>query len=111
LFKEVVVPECHGNAEEHCCYVAGEVCPYLEENTVSGRRWACGLLRRLGSWDAVNRSDEYRPIGETWVRVSKMPFNYCEAFNPRHCCREADLGKPDSAYDFMDGVPIMIEAP
>ena len=51
---------CAGNAETHCCWVGGEVCQYLEENTVSGRRWACGLRRKLGDWDAVLDSPEYK---------------------------------------------------
>lgn len=52
--------ECHGLGEEHCCYLDGEVCPFLEEGTVPGRRWACGLYRELGSWDAVHNSATYR---------------------------------------------------
>ena len=33
---------------------------FLEENTVEGRRWACGLMRRYGSWEAVYASEEYQ---------------------------------------------------
>ena len=51
---------CHGNGEDHCCWLGGEVCQYLEENTVPGRRWACGLRRRAGSWSAVYESVAYR---------------------------------------------------
>jgi len=51
---------CLGNAQDHCCYVNGQACKYLEENTVEGRRWACGLRRELGSWDAVIASDRYQ---------------------------------------------------
>ncbi len=51
---------CTGNSTEHCCWINGVVCPYLEENTVEGRRWACGLLRKLGSWEAVYDSSEYQ---------------------------------------------------
>ena len=51
---------CHGNNDTHCCWIAGEVCPYLEEHTVEGRRWACGLLRRAGTWDAVYESVAYK---------------------------------------------------
>ena len=52
---------CHGNADDHCCYLGLDgVCKYLEENTVPGRRWVCGLMRKLGSWDAVLASDEYQ---------------------------------------------------
>jgi hypothetical protein len=50
---------CLGNKDEHCCYVNGSACLYLEENTVEGRRWACGLRRTLGNWDDVITSPEY----------------------------------------------------
>ena len=48
-----------GVSDDHCCWVAGKACPHLEENTVVGRRWACGLRRDLGNWDAVITSDRY----------------------------------------------------
>ena len=44
---------CHGDGGDHCCYINGTTCPFLEEGTVEGRRWACGLLRELGTWQAV----------------------------------------------------------
>lgn len=50
---------CHGNGVDHCCYLQGNVCPFLEENTIPGRRWVCGLLRELGSWDAVHADPRY----------------------------------------------------
>lgn len=50
---------CHGNSEDHCCWLSGEVCQFLEEGTVPGRRWACKLRRELGSWDAVHRNAQY----------------------------------------------------
>jgi len=52
---------CRGNADDHCCYF-GDVCQHLEENTVPGRRWACGLLRSFGSWDAVYESEEWQAV-------------------------------------------------
>jgi hypothetical protein len=51
--------DCHGNSPTHCCWIGGQVCPHLEEDTVEGRRWACGLYRRYESWDAVYDSPEY----------------------------------------------------
>lgn len=74
----------------HCCYVAGQRCRFLEENTVPGRRWVCGLRREFGSWDAVNASDDYRPVGEYWQSIGQ-PFNYCQTYQPPEgiCCREA----------------------
>lgn len=50
---------CHGNGAEHCCWFAGKQCQYVEENTVDGRRWACGLLVELGDWDKVLTDPRY----------------------------------------------------
>ena len=48
------------NKEDHCCYVDGKVCTFLEENTQSGYRWSCGLRRELGNWDAVINDPRYK---------------------------------------------------
>ena len=50
---------CHGNNEGHCCWLGGVLCPFLEENTVEGRRWACGLFRELGDWELVHEDHRY----------------------------------------------------
>ena len=51
---------CSGQGTDHCCYLgAAGVCRHLEQNTVSGRRWACGLRRELGSWDKVHGNKRY----------------------------------------------------
>lgn len=52
---------CTGNFDDHCCWMPnGKPCLHLEEDTVPGRRWACGLLRTLGTWDAVYKSEEWQ---------------------------------------------------
>jgi hypothetical protein len=57
--------ECLGrNLDDHCCYLKGKVCQFLEENTEPGFRWSCGLRRELGSWDAVLADPRYQPIKE-----------------------------------------------
>ena len=53
---------CQGTSDDHCCWLAGKVCEFLEEDTVPGRRWACGLYRELGSWDAVHTDHRYEPV-------------------------------------------------
>ena len=55
------MPACSGNEADHCCYF-GQVCEHLEEYTVAGRHWACGLLRRYGSWDDVYQSPEWPAV-------------------------------------------------
>ena len=66
---------CAGNSETHCCWLEGQECRYVEENTVPGRRWACGLMRRYGSWGAVLASPEYHadvaPILAPWGYTCK----------------------------------------
>lgn len=51
--------QCPGDTADHCCYLNGERCHFLEEGTVPGRRWACGLYRELGSWQKVHIDPRY----------------------------------------------------
>ena len=52
---------CQGNSDDHCCYLGEQgVCRYLEENTVPGRRWACGLRRQAKSWEKVYTYKRYQ---------------------------------------------------
>lgn len=53
---------CHGNGATHCCNVDGSVCPFLEEHTVPGRRWVCGLRRELGTWEAVDADPRWQQV-------------------------------------------------
>ena len=73
----------------HCCYLRGKVCVFLEVDTVAGRRFSCGLRRELGSWQAVSVDARYKPIGEFWADHD-LPFKYCEVWQPTkgECCRE-----------------------
>lgn len=58
---------CHGNGDNHCCYLPGGsnvefgegVCPFLVQNVVPGRRFACGLLVELRRWEAVHADERY----------------------------------------------------
>lgn len=50
---------CHGNGEDHCCWIEGKECEFLEAGTVPGRIWACMLYRELGSWGAVYADPRY----------------------------------------------------
>lgn len=79
----------------HCCYVAGERCPNLVEN-VNGRRYACGVVVKYGSWEAANTAPEYASIGKNWLSIGK-PWNYCEVFDPALCCRSEM--KPEEALN------------
>ena len=73
----------------HCCWVNGQPCPFLVEN-VAGRRYACGLMLRYGTWPVVIRSREYVQVGEHWEMIGQ-PYHYCMSFDPVFCCqREAE---------------------
>ena len=59
---------CHGNNDYHCCSLGeGGVCVFLEEHTVEGRRWACGLLRRFKTWDKVHRHPLWLENVQPWL--------------------------------------------
>lgn len=60
---DIVQSACDGRGgpDGHCCYVNGAVCEYLVEN-VDGRRFACGLLLTLGSWEVVHASAEWQAL-------------------------------------------------
>lgn len=52
--------QCYGrNVENHCCFVNGKPCKFLEENTEPGQRWSCALMRELQSWDLVITDPRY----------------------------------------------------
>lgn len=53
----------------HCCWIDGKVCQFLEENTISGRRWACKLKRIHGTWEEVYKTEDYQThIQPMWDR-------------------------------------------
>lgn len=59
-------------SDDHCCHLGRYgVCRFLEENTVDGRWWACGLRRTLGSWERVHESplyvDRVRPFWDEYA--------------------------------------------
>lgn len=85
---------CHGNGDSHCCYVNGKTCIFLQENTVEGRRWACGLYVELGDWNTVINDNRYiANIRPAWVQIelsnnlSENSFN-CHPWGPgtNQCC-------------------------
>lgn len=75
---------CHGNGADHCCYIDGQPCRFLEERTIPGRRWVCGLLRRLGTWELVHADPGYREhVQPVWDRVGIVS---CGAWRENQCC-------------------------
>jgi hypothetical protein len=68
---------CHGTDDSHCCWIEGSLCPHLEENTVPGRRWACGLRRRAGNWDDVYLMAEYQATDAARWFAEHFPGQGC----------------------------------
>lgn len=85
---------CHGNGDDHCCYVDGQVCAFLRTNVVEGRRWACGLYVELGDWDAVLADSRYVTyLRPRWRQIeidNDLPENSfnCHPWGPgtNQCC-------------------------
>ena len=68
---------CHGNGTTHCCWINGTQCPWLEENTVEGRRWVCGLYRTSGTWGRVYATPEYQNTAAAAMFSSGWPGFGC----------------------------------
>ncbi len=99
------IAACTGRGTDggHCCYLSGVPCKHLVENIV-GRRYACGLLIKYGSWEKMNASPEYEPVGKHW-EAGNRPFNHCETFDPAFCCRpEHRHGRANDLHPLPKGV-------
>jgi len=83
--------DCLGLADDHCCYIGGEVCSYLEEGTVAGRRWVCGLLRELGSWARVYGDGRYDGV-RVKLRARGMTFDCGDWPGDGDRCASCGLG-------------------
>jgi hypothetical protein len=83
-------PECTGLGSDgdHCCYLGGVECQHLVRNE-GGRRYACGLMLKYGSWIKMEQSEEYQSVGEYWEAHPdpSITYTYCRDFNPIFCCR------------------------
>lgn len=77
---------CHGNGDDHCCFLYGEPCMFLGENIVEGRRWACTLLVELGSWEAVHTDTRYKTLVEPVIH--SFGVESCGGWGPGtgQCC-------------------------
>jgi len=58
---------------DHCCWLEGTPCPHLQVDGPTGRRYACGLLVELGSWDAVHADARYlADVKPVWDRTGTV---------------------------------------
>jgi len=79
--------ECFGrNLNDHCCYIEGKQCPFLEENTERGQRWSCQLRRETGSWDAAIADPRYTDGEKSPGRFfSRFSYKNCRDFQCKDC--------------------------
>ena len=79
--------KCYGrNAEDHCCYINGSPCKFLEENTEPGSRWTCGLRRELGSWQKVITDPRYFQEPDSPGEAFKnTPYGNCDIYQCVDC--------------------------
>lgn len=100
---------CHGNNEEHCCYVNGVPCSFLEENTIEGRRWACGLYRQHGDWDLVHQDQRYlENVRPFWIECGTPD---CGKWFGPGCCFETTIDDIRTTYEeaaLREGTPVEI---
>jgi hypothetical protein len=91
---EIVSEPCPGTLPDPCCYVAGELCRFLEENTVPGRRWACGLRRRYGNWPDAHADPGYQEhVRPHWDAVDPDYPDCGEWPNERWPCDNCGAGR------------------
>lgn len=62
---------CPGNTPSPCCYLDGELCPFIrDDGHHADRRWVCRLREEHGNWTDVHTDPRYlsvvRPV---WDRV------------------------------------------
>ncbi len=79
--------KCFGrNLADHCCYIDGKPCPFLEHNAEPGMKWSCQLRRETGSWAAAVADPRYTAPGGPGEAF--RPFGYdCETFQCAECAR------------------------
>jgi hypothetical protein len=65
---------------------------FLEENTVIGRRWACGLRRAFGNWDDAMNSKEYQSIVEPHFGPQNVNCRDWPDLEKGQSCNECGLG-------------------
>lgn len=79
--------ECFGrNLSDHCCYIAGRACPFLEENTEKDYKWSCQLRRENDSWDAVIVDSRYDTgEGSPGHAFKNTPYTNCKTYQCKEC--------------------------
>lgn len=79
--------KCFGRKlHDHCCYIDGKPCPFLEENTEPGQHWSCHLRRETGSWEKAIADPRYDTgLGSPGHAFKDTPYKNCLVFQCREC--------------------------
>jgi hypothetical protein len=74
------------NLADHCCYVDGRPCKFLEENTERGLRWSCQLRRETGSWEAAVTDPRYNDGPDSpGQALRSVTYENCLDYQCREC--------------------------
>ncbi len=78
---------CFGrNLADHCCYVNGEPCKFLESNKEPGMLWSCQLRRENGSWAAAIADPRYMEGDDAPGKAFEgTAYKNCAVFQCREC--------------------------
>lgn len=72
---------------DHCCWVNGAVCDYLDIGVHPTRRFSCRLRTELGSWVKVHADPRYQPIQAAWDQTQTVASCGDWQPDPGICCR------------------------
>ena len=78
---------CNRNLNDHCCWLNGVACPHLETNVEQGFKYSCGLRRRLGNWEDVYVSEEYKKdvLPTLNRKITNFKTNRCGDYFCENC--------------------------
>ncbi len=77
--------KCFGrNLADHCCYIDGKPCPFLERETERDQKWSCQLRRETGSWAAAVADPRYTAADGPGPYFRQFGYD-CETFQCHEC--------------------------
>ncbi len=77
-----------GTSLSHCCWIAGEQCPYVEASARPDFYYDCALRKREPDWDAVHASPEYREIVKPKLEAAGVTVDCGDWPPPGHKCND-----------------------
>lgn len=104
--------KCFGrNLSDHCCYIKGRPCPFLEENIERDQRWSCQLRRETGSWEAAIADPRYDTgEGSPGHAFKNTYYKNCLTYQCKECDELERNEITKEEFDRTEG-PYRIEFP